>query len=128
MRYGSPSSTDLTRPLAWDSPRKSEYMGKVSRAIARSRSGFSWLHERLIGKCESSIARPIPPGTSSWPANANRVKTARIAWMPLLEYSRPVYMTGQAPAALQTRRARSRIVSAGTPVIDSATSGRKCCT
>jgi hypothetical protein len=51
-----------------------------------------------------------------------------MACTPLLEYSRPVYITGQAPPALAMRRARSRMVSAGTPVMRAATSGEKCWT
>src|ERR1035437_10363589 len=70
------------------------------------------------------MARPIPPGTSRWPARANRVRTARMAWTPLLEYSSPVYITGQAPLARARRRARSRTAADGTPAIASAPSGK----
>ncbi len=86
------------------------------------------LLDRLMGKWLSRMARPIPPGTSSWPARAKRVWTARIAWSPVFEYSSPVYMMGQAPDDVAIRRARRSTVSAGTPVISSTTSGRKCWT
>ena len=79
-----------------------------------------------MGKVLFSMFRPIPPGTSSWLAKANRMKTARAACTPQLENSSPVYINGQAPLALTMRWARSLMVSAGTPVIVSATSGLKC--
>ena len=81
-----------------------------------------------MGKCVSRIASPMPPGTSSCPASAKSVCTARIACTPLSEYSRPVYITGHAPPASAISRASSRIRSAGTPVMVSTASGRKCCT
>ena len=65
-----------------------------------------------------------PPGTSSCPASAHSVKTARIACTPLSEYSSPVYITGQAPRAAAMRRARLSTVAAGTPVMRSTISGR----
>ena len=51
-----------------------------------------------------------------------------MAWTPLSEYSSPVYMTGAHPAAPHSRRASQRMVPAGTPVIASTASGRKCWT
>ena len=81
-----------------------------------------------MGKSLSDMVRTMPPGTSSWPARANKVSTARADWTPVLEYSRPVYISSEVPLALQMWRARSRIVATGTFVITSATSGRKCWT
>ncbi len=70
----------------------------------------------------------LPPGESRWPAIACRVSAARIACTPEFEYSRPVYMRIEQPAAVPTACASSRTVSAGTPVIASTRSGAKSAT
>ena len=68
----------------------------------------------------SEIPLIIAFGISLVIQNANQ-----IAWTPLSLYSRPLYMTGDAPLAAAMRRASETMVSAGTSVIASTTSGLK---
>src|SRR3972149_10699904 len=112
--------------IIWADLSMSENIGYLSAPMGLGLGGgatsFLLKGEGVLGR------RALPPGTSTLPVMAQRERTARMLWTPQLEYSRPVYMVRPAGPWVARIRASSRMVSAGTPVMPSATSGRKFCT